>query len=91
MGRVIAIGLTIIIVVGILAFLALRTSKIKGDLTLKEERRQQDLLLQAARTMAAIGTGYNVDEIDIVTETTRKNIDNWLNAYKNYRKEIEGA
>ena len=94
MGRIIVVGAVVIILALILvSFLYLLTprDKKKGDLSFKQEREQYVLLTKAAKTMSAIGIGYSIDDVDILPETTRTNIDNWLNEYNKYRKEIESA
>jgi hypothetical protein len=72
-------------------YLSRSDDKVKGDLTFKEERRQRELLTEAAKTFASIGQGFDIDNLDILTETTRTNINEWLDDYRKYRKEIESA
>lgn len=91
MGKVIAIAITIVVLALICVFVIwLLLPKENKKLT-KQELLQQRLLLDAAKTMSAIGVGIRIDEVDILTQTTRDNINNWLERYSKYQGEIERA
>ena len=95
MGRVLAIGavaIAILIVVGLfLGWFTREKKPFKGDLSRREELKQQELLESAASIMFSLSTPTNVSEFNILTDDTRDAVDEWRQRYSKYAKEITGA
>lgn len=93
MGRAIVGSATLLLVLLILGGMFLwktRTKKI-GDLSRREERKQQELLESAASIMFHLSTPSDLSEFNVLTEGTRTAVDEWRRQYSEYTKEITGA
>ena len=49
-------------------------------------KRASELLHEAATVLASLGTGSSLDDIDILTERHRQDVNAWL---KRYQKEVK--
>lgn len=94
MGRAIAIGVTLVLIVAIIAFVIIRSvreaNKV-GDLTRKQEREMQVLLHEAAQVLHGIGPTYDINHTDILSDRSREAVDAWLkkfNTHLNREKEL---
>jgi len=90
MGRAIVIGSVIILIILIVGGMYLwktRDRKI-GDLDRSEEQKQRDLLEEAASILFQLETPSNLDELDVLTETSRSRIRAWRVHYSKYLREV---
>lgn len=60
-----------------------KASQPESSLTSK---KASELLHEAAKVLASLGTGRSLDEIDILTEKSRDAVNNWLSKYQ---KEVQ--
>lgn len=61
----------------------------KSGLSPRQSRKLKELLNDGAKVMSGIGLGYDVDNVDILTDETKKNIKEWMSEYRKYGGENE--
>jgi hypothetical protein len=92
MGRAIVTSIALVIIVAIIAFVirkSLKESNQVGDWNLKQEREARQLLTEAAHVMRGIGPGLEIHDSDVISDRSRRAINNWLTRYEdNKTKEI---
>jgi len=92
MGKAIIVSVTILIIfltVVILIYRAYRHSTKVGDLDQRQERELRQLLGEAAHVMRRLGVAPSIDDSDVLSERSRRSIENWLVRYEdNKTKEI---
>jgi len=92
MAKAIIVSITILIIfltVVTLIYRAYRHSTKVGDLTQKQEHEMRRLLSEAAHVMRGIGIGMHIDDSDVVSDRSRRAIENWLVRYEDHQqKEI---
>jgi hypothetical protein len=92
MGRAIVTSVALVIIVAIIAFVirkSLKESNQVGDWNLKQEREARQLLTEAAHVMRGIGPGLEIHDSDVISDRSRRAINNWLTRYEdNKTKEI---
>lgn len=92
MGKAIIVSVTILIIfltVTVVLYRAQARSKTVGDLNQKQERELRRLLSEASHVMRGIGVGVHIDDSDVVSDRSRRAIENWLVRYEDYQqKEI---
>ena len=84
MARAAIIGAVIILVTGLICFVVfwLNRSDPVGDLNRKQDQEMRQLLGEAAHVMRNIGPGIHLDEADILSDRSRRAVNNWLVRYE---------
>jgi hypothetical protein len=92
MGKAIVVSIMVVIVIAITAFVvrkSLKEANQVGDWNLKQEREARQLLTEAAHVMRGIGPGLEIHDSDVISDRSRRAINNWLTRYEtNKTKEI---
>jgi hypothetical protein len=58
------------------------TGAMVGDLNRKQEQEMRQLLGEAAHVMRGIGPGIHLDESDVLSDRSRRAVNNWLVRYE---------
>ncbi|HEX6872262.1 MAG TPA: hypothetical protein VF163_14285 [Micromonosporaceae bacterium] len=97
MTRMIGIGLVCGVAVALLvlvlfAWLRRHDARVSGAPSPAQVRRMRALTDDAARLLGGMGrVSDDLDQIDILTEPTRRAVGDWLGRYETLRKDIDGA
>jgi hypothetical protein len=87
MGKAIVVSLTMVIIIGIIAYVIRRTMREAnqvGDLNLKQERQLRALLDEAAGVMHRLGPAYEIEDSDVLSKQSKVSVDSWLRSYNDY-------
>lgn len=90
MGKAIAISVTVIIVVAIVALLIWVSNRepIKGDLNRKQEYELEKLIHGAAGVIRSLGNAHNnIEETDLLSARSQQNVAHWLEQYEKFKWE----
>ena len=84
MGKAAVIGAAIVLLAIIVAFVILWLNRDKrvGDLDRQQEQEMRQLLGEAAYVMRNIGPGIHLGQEDILSDRSRRAVNNWLVRYE---------
>ena len=84
MGKAAFIGAAVVVIATIVALVILWLNRKDpvGDLNRKQEQEMRQLLNEAAHVMRGIGPGIHLDESDVLSDRSRRAVNNWLNRYE---------
>jgi len=84
MGKAAVIGAAVVLIATIVAFVILWLNRKDpvGDLNRKQDQEMRQLLGEAAHVMRNIGPGIHLDEADILSDRSRRAVNNWLVRYE---------
>jgi len=95
MGRAIVEGLVILLALAIIGIILLRVLRhkdgVKGDLNLREERKMQRLVIEAAMIFSDLGPKAGIDDSDFLSHESKQKIEVWMDKYQKNRREFERA
>ena len=84
MGKAAVIGAAVLLISTFFTFVILWRSRPDpaGDLNRQQEQEMRQLLGEAAYVMRNIGPGLHLDEADILSDRSRRAVNNWLVRYE---------
>lgn len=92
MGKALAIGAVVIIVVAIAAWWAWKMFTFKppvGDLNIKRERELWHITERASKIMLNLGPKYEIEDSDLLSEDSKQAIRVWMADYYQFQEKIE--
>lgn len=89
MGRAIAVSVALVLIVGIIALVVyfLNRKPPVGDLDRSQERELQKLVHGAAGVMRSLGARMDIDDSDVLSPRSTRNVTGWLDLYEKHNWE----